>query len=270
MSLRSVPDHARARQAARRILSDLGIADPSEIDVEAIAMTRQLIVRQDAADRAEAWLVRGKRRGLVRVRRDIPETGRRRFAVAHELGHWELHSGLSQWTFCSKDDVHGYKGSPPEIEASAFAGELLMPTPLFRPACRVQQPSLALIKDLAERFETTLTATAVRFVEECRETCVALFSKDGEVAWCRRKDGSDGLWVAPGQRLHIDSVAYDISQGAVPFSGMKLVPPEAWFPNRRRGTRLEVYEESIQLGRYPTILTLLHVIQDEEEPDEDE
>ena len=270
MSLRSVPDHARARQAARRIISDLGIADPSEIDVEAIAMTRQLIVRQDAADRAEAWLVRGKRRGLVRVRRDIPETGRRRFAVAHELGHWELHSGLSQWTFCSKDDVHGYKGSPPEIEASAFAGELLMPTPLFRPACRVQQPSLALIKDLAERFETTLTATAVRFVEECREPCIAVFSKGGEIAWSRRSDASDIPWIEPGRQLHVDSVAYDILQGEVPPPGMKTVPAQAWFPEPRRGLRLEVHEESIQLGRYPTILTLLHVIQDEEEPDEDE
>lgn len=270
MSLRSVPDHARARQAARRIISDLGIADPSEIDVEAIAMTRQLIVRQDAADRAEAWLVRGKRRGLVRVRRDIPETGRRRFAVAHELGHWELHSGLSQWTFCSKDDVHGYKGSPPEIEASAFAGELLMPTPLFRPACRVQQPSLALIKDLAERFETTLTATAVRFVEECREPCIVVFSKEGEIAWSRRSDASDITWIEPGRQLHVDSVAYDILKGEVPPPGMKTVPAKAWFPELPRGLRLEVHEESIQLGRYPTILTLLHVIQDEEEPDEDE
>ncbi len=235
----------------------------------AIAMSRHLVVREDVAEGAEAWLIPARRRGFVRLRADIPETGRKRFAAAHELGHWELHRGLSQLSYCTDGDVHGYKGSPSEIEASAFAGELLMPTPLFGPRCRVK-PSLALVKSLAEAFGTTLTATAVRFVEDSRETCIAVFSKNGEIAWSRRKDGSDSPWIGPGQRLHVDSIAYDISKGAVPSSGMKPVPSEAWFPTVRRGTRLEVYEDSIQLGRYPTILTLLHVIQDEEEPDEDE
>ena len=270
MVLRSSPNHAQARQAARRIITDLGIAAPSEIDVEAIAMARHLVVQEGSAEGAEAWLIPGRRRGFVRVRSDIPETGRRRFAVAHELGHWELHRGLSQLSYCTDGDVHGYKGSPPEIEASAFAGELLMPTPLFGPQCRAKQPSLALVKHLAERFETTLTATAVRFVEESRETCLAVFSKDGEVAWSRRRDGSDSPRIEPGQRLHLDSVAYEVLQGDVPPPGMRAVQPEAWFPKIRRGLRLEIHEESIQLGRYPTILTLLQVIQDEDEPDEDE
>jgi hypothetical protein len=269
MTLRSIPNLALARQAARRIITDLGISDPAEIDVDAIAMTRDLVVQEDSVTGAEAWLIPGGRRGFVRLRSDIPEIGRKRFATAHELGHWELHRGLSQLSYCTDGDIHGYKGSPSEIEASAFAGELLMPTSLFGPRCRAK-PSLALVKSLAETFATTLTATAVRFVEESRETCIAVFSKNGEIAWSRRKDGSDSPWIALGQHLHVDSIAYDVSKGDVPSSGMKPVPSEAWFPTVRRGTRLEVYEESIQLGHYPSILTLLHVIQDEEEPDEDE
>jgi hypothetical protein len=267
--IRSSPDQAQARKTARQIISDLGITAPSEIDVETIAMTRQLLVREGTAEGAEAWLIPGRRHGFVRLRSDISETGRKRFAVAHELGHWELHRGLSQLSYCTAGDVHGYKGSPAEIEASAFAGELLMPTPLFGPPCQ-GKPSLDLVKSLAETFETTLTATAVRFVEESREPCLAIFSKDGKVTWSRRRDGSDSPWIEPGQPLHIDSVAYDLLHGEAPTPGMKGVPPEAWFPGLRAGLRLEVHEESIQLGRYPTILTLLQVIQDEEEPDEDE
>lgn len=270
MALHGSPNHALARQAARRIIADLGIGAPSEIDVDAIAMSRHLFVQEGAAEGAEAWLIPGRRRGLVRLRSGIPETGRKRFAVAHELGHWELHRGLSQLSYCTDGDVHGYKGSPSEIEASAFAAELLMPAPLFKPHCHVTKPSLALVKELAERFETTLTATAVRFVEESREPCVAVFSEDGRVTWSRRREDAESLWIQPDHELHVDSAAYDILHGERPREGMRPVPSEAWFPALRRGVRLEVYEESMRLGGYPTILTLLHVIQDEEEIDEDE
>jgi len=34
---------------------------------------------------------------IIRVRAGISELGRRRFAIAHELGHWLLHAGVGSY-----------------------------------------------------------------------------------------------------------------------------------------------------------------------------
>jgi len=41
---------------------------------------------------------------------------------------------------------------------------------------------------------------------------------------------------------------------------MRAVPPEAWFPGARDLDAIEVWEESVLLGDYDIVLTLLCVI----------
>ena len=63
---------------------------------------------------------------------------RRRFTIAHELGHWVLHRTGQQALFCRKgavreDDAPTTTRAPlpvTEREANAFAAALLMPAPL--------------------------------------------------------------------------------------------------------------------------------------------
>jgi IrrE N-terminal-like domain len=100
---------------------------------------------------------------LIRVKEDILEPGRKRFAIAHDMGHWLLHKNVSQVLACTSEDmVAKYKASAPEIEANYFAAELLMPEKLFAPRIDRASLSVRLIKDLAADFQTTLTATAIR------------------------------------------------------------------------------------------------------------
>jgi hypothetical protein len=64
--------------------------------------------------------------------------GRRRFTIAHELGHWQLHRQTDHTVFCrtatvEPDDKPGPAAQPlPETEANAFAAEVLMPARLVR------------------------------------------------------------------------------------------------------------------------------------------
>jgi hypothetical protein len=69
--------------------------------------------------------------------------GRRRFTVAHEIGHWVLHDHRRRPTYCRSafiDTGTGYEVSeqerepkpPAEDEADAFAAALLMPASLLR------------------------------------------------------------------------------------------------------------------------------------------
>ena len=93
--------------------------------------------------------------------------GRRRFTIAHELGHWRLHSSAADAhaRFCRADEV----GVPTEAEAQAarqiereanrFAAALLMPAELVR----AEAPRHHLnVKVLADRFGVSVPAMQVR------------------------------------------------------------------------------------------------------------
>ena len=85
---------------------------------------------------------------------------RKRFTIAHELGHWVLHRKGQQALFCRKASVREGDGPATtraplpvtEQEANAFAAALLMPAPLvahyyertsgdFDQLCRIFQSS---------------------------------------------------------------------------------------------------------------------------------
>lgn len=257
-------DLSRARSAAQNLCRKFFINDPAKIILENLAMARKVFVKEGPLDGAEARLLRRGKRGIIRVKASIPEVGRKRFALAHELGHWELHGDISQWNLCTTEEIVAYRGSKEELEANAFAAELLMPTALMRPRCRNEEPRLALIQALAQEFRTTLSATAVRFVEECKEVCAVVFSADRQVQWWRAQDRT-GIWIEHGQAIDERSDAWNPTLGI----DMHRVPADAWFP-ARTPRRCKVYEQSMVLGSYGTVLTLLYVIDDDDDEDDED
>jgi hypothetical protein len=80
-------------------------------------------------DRGEIWV-------NAQEARDWPP--RRRFTIAHELGHWELHRHGGHGVYCRSstvdvDDSPAAVAAPePEEEANAFAAAVLMPARLIR------------------------------------------------------------------------------------------------------------------------------------------
>lgn len=253
---------ADARLAATRLLKDLYVSSPEDIRLEDIAMMNGVLVREGGLEGAEARLLRSGDKGIIRVNSSIRELGRKRFAMAHELGHWKLHQGVTQYWDCSEKEMINYSGSSVEVEANIFASELLMPSTLFRPACRRSDPSIDLLRTLADDFSTSLTSTAVRYVEEAKESCIVVFSEDGKVKWWRGKDDySPATWIDAGQRIDSDSAAWDCFKDGVTLTKMQKVPKTCWFQNLREYKRFEVYEQAMRLGGYPIILSLLWIIE---------
>lgn len=82
---------------------------------------------------------------------------RRRFTIAHELGHWILHRTGQQALFCrhgSVAEVERPELPTAEVEANAFAAALLMPADLVREHHRTHSgdlEQLCLIFDSSER-----------------------------------------------------------------------------------------------------------------------
>lgn len=88
-------------------------------------------------------------------------SGRRRFTLAHELGHWicQYEQGQIEPRYCRSDEIGVGAGRKLEREANAFAAQLLMPEPLVR---REAGELKVNVHALARRFDVSVPAMKVR------------------------------------------------------------------------------------------------------------
>jgi Zn-dependent peptidase ImmA (M78 family) len=176
---------------AEEIIRNLQIREPAEIQVMEIAMERGAFVRERHLDGSEARLIRKGGLGIITVNSGIPEEGRKRFAIAHELGHFELHA-VSQLILCTEEDMYVWnENKAQEIEANEFAASILMPKDIFTQYFKRGQPNMEVVKDLAGKFTTTLTATALRYIQLSLEPCAVVISRDGIIKWYKKSTSFD-------------------------------------------------------------------------------
>jgi Zn-dependent peptidase ImmA (M78 family) len=261
---------------AASIIQDLHIRYPSEIYVRDIAMSLGALVRERELQGCEARLVRKGDIGIISVNSLIPEEGRKRFAIAHEIGHFMLHTG-TQLILCSENDMHVWKESKAqEMEANEFAASLLMPQEIFIKFIKIGQPTLDMIGELAKKFRTTLTATALRYVGISKEPCALVVSKEGFIKWYRKSD-SFNFHVKVGEKLSFDTYAFDFFDGVNLPTEPDSVPAGAWLAGEI-DEEAELFEQSLSLGSYGVVLSLLWICDDvktkyrryDDEPDEPE
>ena len=250
-----------AQAEAARLWRMYGYTDPAELVLEDLALAMGVVVVEGPLDSADARLLRKGKRGLIRIKETIPEPGRKRFAIAHELGHWVMHDKISQIVACTSEDmVSLYKTSPPEIEASYFASALIMPEVVFSERIQGTAPRVKVIKKLAEEFQTSLTATAIRYVELRNDYCAMVISENGRVRWWRHSDDfKDCFWIDHGSKLGYNTTAASIFRGEpLPHHPEKIDLSE-WLPEAAEKVIDSdfIYEESIPMPRYKQVLTLL-------------
>jgi len=83
---------------------------------------------------------------------------RKRYTIAHELGHFCLHRHLKQ-EFEDRIFFRGGESSPEEWQANDFACAILMPEDTFRDAVRSGKRN---IEDLAREFKVSTLALRIR------------------------------------------------------------------------------------------------------------
>jgi hypothetical protein len=253
----------RAEGAAWKITQDYCLDTPGPVPVEDIAMDHGVICLEGKLTGCIARLVRKGKRGVIRTSVAIREKGRKRFAVAHELGHWFLHENESQFFICTAENMRQYRGSPMEVEANVFASELLMPTCLFRPLVECVEPLLGNIKNVAGLFDTSLTATGMKFVDVNEHECILVLSTDGVVTWSKQKGCRSGLRIEKGTPLHTESLAKCAFNSSGKF-GPEIVAAEAWITGNWYDRQIEITEESWALEEYNSVLSLLTVVENDD------
>jgi Zn-dependent peptidase ImmA (M78 family) len=181
-------EHARktiALTKARELHKELNILQPEEIDIERIALFKDAQVRYEPLQGMDGCIVREGQAAIITVNSAITYTGQKRFVIAHELGHYFLHSDTRQVESVNQDQTNNWseKQEVEEYEANIFAAELLMPTALLEPRVRKQVPSFELIESLQKDFNTTLTSTAVQFVLNSKEECAIVSCSGRQRMW---------------------------------------------------------------------------------------
>lgn len=164
-------EHA-AREQARALVEKLGLKSPP-IPVEKLAKALEVRVEYNPFD--------DELSGMAFLRDGKPVIGinanhhpnRQQFTIAHELGHVLLHRSRldaavlvdKSKNFIPRDSISSEGTDPIEVQANAFASELLMPAKLVR---QVLSESTRDLHDdeyliaLAKRFRVSLAALQFR------------------------------------------------------------------------------------------------------------
>lgn len=239
---------------AERLLHDLGVTEPREIDVEAIAFHVGARVRYRVLDGCEARIVGTSDKAIISVNAYSGHR-RRRFSIAHELGHWEHHRG--RCLTCRAEDYRPRSVGSAEWTADRYAADLLMPTYLLEPLARkLPRLDFGAVDALAEEFETSLTATAIRLVEgDYAPSMLVCHGPEGR-KWFARAPSVPERWF-PQKQLDRDTFAFDVLFGGEAVDQWpRKIEASAWFEPNEAG-RYEILEHTVRTGPKETLTLLL-------------
>jgi Zn-dependent peptidase ImmA (M78 family) len=243
-----------AVQRARIVRAEVGYAHPTELEIEVLAHIRGVLVRESPTRGARANLVRVGSRGVISVAEGLPGE-QRRWAIAHELGHFETHPAANYLGLCVGEDLRfSYDASGHEPEANAFAAELLMPEDLFGARCDVAKVSWTPILALAREFQVSVTAAALRFIAFTWDRVAIVMSKDGKVAWSQATRDF-GRRPTRGAALNQWSLAYDFFKKGQVSAIPETVSAQAWVPSARSDE--EVVEHVFPMRSLGVALSIL-------------
>jgi len=167
----------------------LGITEPSEIDIEAIAFSKNAEVRYSPLKGCEARIIGFDDKAIITLNSDSP-LQRQRFSLGHELGHWLKDRGRIG-ALCSKSDISENsskstknKQAHRENIANTYASELLMPGAIVEKMLIGSKLDFDLARSIADSFNTSLTAAAIRIIRsEAHLGFLAMYDRFGNRRW---------------------------------------------------------------------------------------
>jgi len=240
---------------AEQLLQELGVSEPREIHLEAIAWHVGVRVKYEPLKSCEARILGYGDRAIATIDPGRGNRRRVRFSLAHELGHWRHHRGKS--FVCRPDDIGNAARSPldPERVADAYAADLLLPGYLFGPLARKSRATcFDLVANLSDEFDASLTATALRIVDFGPEPAMLICHTSSGRKWFKAGKDIPPCWF-PRDELDADSYAFDVLFGHSKRSRRVLIDADAWF-DRAGADRYQLYEQSVRISD-EEILTLL-------------
>lgn len=253
---------------ANHVLDRLGISVVDDLLLlDEIVYARGAILRECPMEGAEACLILGPGKPIITVSSSPSiQPPRRRFNIAHELGHFEMHRGKSVFRSCSKLDIQdrpSISSNDTEQEANQFASAFLIPARFVEKPFATNEPSLMVISEWAEKLTTSVTATALRFVRFTREPVAVVYSVQGTIQYFQPSSEFMELGVFPNVNGSVGSgtCAKKLFNGENSSYDWQVVRAAEWFRQDRNAFDRDdtIKEWSIDMPSYKAVLSLLWV-----------
>lgn len=237
------------------LIDELGITEPSEIKIEAIAKHCGATIVYETLDGCEARILGRDDSAIITVN-SRSSRQRQRFSAGHELGHWMRDRGRVAFA-CTEPNLNrdwDEDVDSPERRANRYAADLLLPRKLFTKHVRSAEPTFAYTRELAASFQTSLTATAIRLVELGPSPAMVIGNEASGRKWFFAAEVvPKALW--PRRRPGDSTNAAKLLTGIASELEPKLVDANEWI-DHRDAERYTLKEDSIVI--YPGfVLTLL-------------
>lgn len=237
---------------ARDLLNVLGVSMPP-IDPFKIAIILGFDFRFENLRSCEAVLIckNGKKRIIMK---DFSYFERKlNFTVAHEIGHFLLPWHNNKIYNCTGEDLNSFQYKNQETEANFFASEMLIPTEILRRDIESLDLSLKNIIKLSERYQTSITSTAIKAVRNTYQKICLVFTENNKVKWTiPSEEFNEKIAV---EKLSSHSYAYDFYTKGIDIQDSTDVYPIAWIENHEK--YVTIREENVFLKRFNSTITII-------------
>ena len=238
--------------SASQLIDELGISEPDDIDVEAIAQYCAATIVYHPLNGCEARILGNPDRAIITINSNA-SLPRQRFSAGHELGHWMRDRGKIAFACTEQTFYQEWQVSSAESRANEFSAELLMPEKILSRYARSKSITFATASELSGLFRTSLTATAIRLVQAGPLPAMIICSEKGFRKWfIRGPDVPESIW--PRESPTAYTVAADLIKRKQVTSPNEI-RADAWID--RRGARNYFLIEDSKWISATAILTLL-------------
>jgi len=247
--------------AAKKLINEFGIEQPNDFTIEELIYARDIIFEEKKISNSDGRIVFGKLKTKISINSDIKYIGRRRFTLAHELGHFELHHNLNTHLEDNALTLDYFKNGGQEYEANQFATELLMPSQSFISYTQGEKFSPELLRDIAKHFETSITSAAFRYLEFGHHPIFLFYCRDNKVIYWKNTNNYFRK-VKDITRLQppTDSVAMEFFNDGTIYhkdESAQEIEKSTWFETGEYDSDDEYFEYAIVTKNYNTVLSVV-------------
>lgn len=222
----------------------------------------------------------GKKGWGIIYNNGIASRGRINFTLAHEFGHYLIHRlAYPDGIRCGQQDVVRWDSEYGQVEheANVFAANLLMPLDDYRRQIDAGSPvELDQLAHCADRYEVSLMAATLRWLEYTQRRAVLVVSRDGYVLWARSSKNAlkTGAFIRTSRgpvAVPEGSIAARSNAVESPRDGTEL-PAGVWFnePCREMAVFSEQYDFAISVLQLPNDDGRPRSEKDEDEDDDED
>ena len=177
----------RAQEKAVELLDEFGIEDIQDIDIRDLVYAKDIIYREVPLENYDGRIVYGKRgKALITINSNLTYEPRKRFTIAHELGHFMLGHNRREGVHDNQASMEYYQNGNQETEANQFATELLIPTSVFLEYIKGEKFSPQLMYDLAGEFKTSVTSIVYKYLDYGPHPIAVFYSYNNRIKYCKK------------------------------------------------------------------------------------